>query len=273
MKKFITYGAAGAVLAIIVLVVLAILNLGTLIKTATEEFGPKFTGTEVRLGSADISFLSGSGELNDFLLGNPKGFKTDEAFSVDTIKIKVKKESLTKDKIIIEDVVILSPHITYEKQGKTDNFKAIIANVKKAVASEDKQEPAKTEEGEKKPSKAIQINHLLVKNATVTVGGNLTKIFGDKGVSIPVPDIEMRDIGKEKRTTPAEAVQRILRELSQNVSGSVSGAAQEIGKKAQEALKRGAEAFKKGSDALKSGSEQGGNLMKDAKEGLEGMFN
>ncbi|GAB7024326.1 AsmA family protein [Salidesulfovibrio brasiliensis] len=267
MKKLIIYGVTGAVLALIVLIVLAVLNLGTLIKTATEEFGPKVTGTDVKLGSADISFLSGSGELNDFLLGNPQGFSTPEAFSVNTIRIKVNKDSLTSDRIIIEDVVILSPHITYEKLGKTDNFKTIIANVKKAVASEEKAEKkdtAKTE-GEEGKSKAIQINHLLIKDPKVTVAGGMAKVFGDKGVDISVPDIELRDIGKEKRTTPAEAVEEILRAMTDKVTNSVSNVAAEVGKKAQEVMKQG-------TDLLKKGAEGSGDAVKGAMDSVKGIF-
>lgn len=267
MKKFIIYGATGAVLALIVLIVLAILNLGTLIKTATEEFGPRVTGTEVKLGSADISFLSGAGELNDFYLGNPQGFSTPEAFSVDNISIKVDKDSLTSDRIIIEDVVIRSPHITYEKKGKTDNFKTIIANVKKAVASEEK---AEKQEGEQTAedggkSKAIQINHLLIKDPQVTVAGGLAKVFGDKGMDIPVPDIELRDIGKEKRTTPAEAAEEILRALTRNITSSVSNVAEEVGKKAQEVMKQG-------TDMLQKGAEGSGDAVKGAMDSVKGIF-
>lgn len=266
MKKLVIYGGIGVVLAVIALVVLAILNLGTLIKTATEEYGPQFTGTEVKLGSADISFLSGSGSLNEFYLGNPAGFSTPEAFKVDNISIRVNKESLTTDRIIIEEVVILAPQITYEKKGKTDNFNTIINNVKKAVASDEKQEAAAKKEGkEEGPSKKIQINHLLIKDAQVTVAGGLMKVFGDKGMNIPMPDIEMRDIGKEKDTTPAEAAEAILKKLTGNISGSVSDAAQQIGKQAQELLKGG-------TDLLKSGTESGNDAVKGAMEGVKGLF-
>ena len=61
MKKIILIGSGVVVAAIIAAVVLVVLNLGGLIKTAVETYGPPITKTEVRLGSADISILSGSG--------------------------------------------------------------------------------------------------------------------------------------------------------------------------------------------------------------------
>ncbi len=92
------------VVGIIGMIILAVLNLGTLIKTATETYGPKITKTEVRLDSADISILNGSGSLSGFLLGNPKGFSMPSAMECDTIRVKVVKESLTTNKIIIEEI-------------------------------------------------------------------------------------------------------------------------------------------------------------------------
>ncbi len=82
MKKIFLIGGSAVVLGIIAMIVLAILNLGSIIKTATETYGPQITKTEVKLGSADISILSGSGSLDDFLLGNPKGFPCRTRWSV-----------------------------------------------------------------------------------------------------------------------------------------------------------------------------------------------
>jgi hypothetical protein len=265
MKKLLIYGSTAVVLAIIALIVLAVLNLGTLIKTATEEFGPRLTGTEVKLGSADISVMSGSGELNDFYLGNPAGFTAPSAFEVGTIKIRVNKESLTSDRIIIEDVVVLSPHITYEKKGQTDNFQTIINNVKKAVASEEKPSEQTDEPGKEDSSKAIQINHLLIKNASVTVAGGMAKAFGDKGMNIAIPDIEMRNIGADQNTTPAEAMEQILRKLTNNITSSVADMAKQVGQRAQEALQRG-------SDILKDSTKSGEDAVKGAMEGVKGLF-
>jgi hypothetical protein len=133
-KKYIFIGGGVLVVAIIGFIIMAILNLGSLIKLAVEEVGPKLTQSEVKLDSADISFLSGSGELDGLLVGNPNGYSAPNAIKVGNIRMTVDKGSLTTDRIIIREIVILAPEITYEKKGKTDNFKALIANVNKAVA-------------------------------------------------------------------------------------------------------------------------------------------
>ena len=54
---------------------------------------------------------------------------------VKSIYIKVDKKSLMKDPIIIDRIEIARPEITYEKAKGTDNFRAIIDNVKKSVGT------------------------------------------------------------------------------------------------------------------------------------------
>ena len=239
MRKYIFIGVGVLAVGIIGMIVLAVLNLGTLIKTATETYGPKITQTEVRLDSADISILSGNGALNGFLLGNPKGFTMPSAIECETIRVKVVKESLTTDRIIIEEIYVKGPVISYEKKGKTDNFKTIVNNIKKTVASEKKAE--KKQETEKAADtgaeKKIQINNFIVKNGKINLGGSLLNAFGDGGLGIDLPDLHIKDIGKEKETTPAEAFAIVLGQMTGDVTGTVT----QVGKQLQEQLGKAVE--------------------------------
>ncbi|WP_338670081.1 hypothetical protein [Pseudodesulfovibrio methanolicus] len=258
MKKYILIGAGVIVAGLITAIVLVILNLGDLIKTAVEEFGPPITKTEVRLGSADISVLSGSGTLSDFYLGNPKGFKMPSAIECGTIRVKVNTDSLTKDKIIIDEIYVDSPVISYEKRGNTDNFQTIVDNIKKTVAGE-KKAGAKTEEAKSDTGseKTIQINNFIVKNGKINLGGSLLDAFGDKGMGIDLPDIHLKDIGKDKKTTPAEAFAQILGQLTGDVTGSVT----EVGKQLKEAVGKAVEGASKAVEgAGKAGESVGGAI-------------
>ena len=245
MKKYILIGAGVLVAGIITAVVLIILNLGGLVKTAVEEFGPPITKTDVRLGSADISVLSGSGTLSDFYLGNPEGFKMPSAIECGTIRVKVDTDSLTKDKIIIEEVFVDSPVISYEKRGNTDNFQTIVNNIKQTVASEKKQDAAAKDE-QAGAGKTIQINDFIVRNGKINLGGSMLDAFGDKGMGIAIPDIHMKDIGKDKETTPAEAFAQVLGEMT----GDVSGAVTEVGKQLSKALGKAVEGAGKAGESV-----------------------
>ncbi len=238
MKKYIFIGSGVVLIAVIAMIVLAIMNLGSIIKTATEQYGPQITKTEVKLGSADISILSGSGSLKDFLLGNPKGFTMPSALTCDTIRVKVDTNSLTSDTIIIEEIFIDGPVISYEQKGRTDNFKTILANIKKTVASDKKTTTAKPDQPSDTGSeKKIQINNFIVKNGKINLGGSLLNAFGDKGMGMDLPDIHIKDIGKDKETTPAEAFAIVLGEMTGDVAGTVT----QVGKQLQEQLGKAVE--------------------------------
>lgn len=238
MKKIIIFGGGAIVAAVIAMVVLAVLNLGDIVKTVTETYGPKITKTEVRLGSADISVLSGSGTLEDFFLGNPAGFSMPGAMQCDTIRIKVVNESLTTDRIIIEEIYVDGPIISYEKKGNTDNFKTIVNNINKSVGSEKKAEQKPAEDSaDGGTQKKIQINNFIVKNGKINLGGSLLNSFGDEGVGIDLPDIHMKDIGKEKDTSPAEAFALILKEMTGDITSSVT----QVGKQLMEGVGKAVE--------------------------------
>lgn len=244
MKKWIVGGGSLIIAVIIVAIVLAVLNLGDIIKAATETYGPKITKTEVKLGSADISILSGSGELNDFLLGNPKGFSMPSALECKTIRVKVVTDSLTSDKIIIEEVFIDGPIISYEKKGRTDNFKTILNNINKTVAGEKKQDKGAT--SETGSEKKIQINNFIVKNGKINLAGPMAKAFGDESMGIDLPDIHLKDIGKDKDTTPAEAFALVLKEMTGDIAGTVV----QVGKKLQEGLNKAMDSMGEGSKSI-----------------------
>lgn len=259
MKKYILIGAGVLVAGIIAAIVLVILNLGDLVKAAVNNYGPPITQTEVHLGSADISVLSGSGTLSDFYLGNPKGFKMPSAVECGTIHVKVDTNSLTTDKIIIEEIYVDSPVISYEKRGNTDNFQAIVNNIKKTVAGEQKsgQETTEQKSSDTGSEKKIQINDFIVKNGKINLGGSMLDAFGDQGMGIDLPDIHLKDIGKDKETTPAEAFAQILGEMT----GSVSGAVTEVGKQLKEAVGKAVEgATKAVEDAGQAGESVGGAI-------------
>jgi hypothetical protein len=248
MKKYIIIGGGVIIVGIITMITLAILNLGSLIKTVTETYGPKITKTDVMLGSADISILSGSGTLSDFLLGNPKGFTMPSALECKTIHIKVDKGSLTTDTIIIEEIYVDGPVISYEKKGGTDNFKTILANINKTVASE-KTDQSKGEAAETGAEKNLQINNFIVKNGRINLGGSLLASFGqDKGLGINLPDIHMKDIGKDKKTTPAEAFGLVLAEMTGDVTGSIT----QVGKQLSESLGKAVEGVSGGAASVGS---------------------
>ena len=204
MKKWIFIGL-GAVLVIFTAVVFfGISKLGSLVKLAVNTYGPDITQTELRIEDVGISLFSTEAELNRFFLGNPKGFKSPSAVKVGSIYIDVDKNTLTKDTIVVRKVEVKSPEITYEKRGKTDNFKSILSNVQKNMPGSGSSQKKAEKQG---PGKQLIINDFIIEKAKVNLavvmpGG----VLGDQEIQTDLPDIHLKDIGKKKGGASAAEV-------------------------------------------------------------------
>ena len=255
MKKWLLIGVAFIIIVIIVLVI-GISNLGPMIKTAVNTYGPKMTKTEVHLGDVDVSIFSAEVKLQDFYLGNPKGFKSPDAIKVGSIYVNVDEGSITGETIIIDKIEVVGPQITYEKARRTDNFKSILNNIEEAVGTGERSKKQAEKEGE---SKKILIRDFSVKDGKVNLA---TSILGGKSISVPLPDIHLKNVGKkEGGVSPAEAFKEVFAALYGEITSPAVTDALNRGLKAI-----GSEIETVGTDA-KKGLEEAGD---GAKKGIEG---
>jgi uncharacterized protein involved in outer membrane biogenesis len=258
MKKWILIGGGAVVVIIIIAVVVGLSNLGPIIKGAVNTYGPKMTKTDVRLGDVKISIFSAKAELKDFLLGNPRGFKSGEAMRVGSIEVDVDETSLTGDTIIIEKIAVIAPQITYEKIKGTDNFQTILNNVKKTAGAD---KPAK-KTAAKEPAQEGGGKKILIKDFIVSGGKvNLSmSMLGGKTVSADLPDIHLENVG-EGGKPPAEAFRDIFEALYGKIT---SGAVTDV-------LNQGLKSLGTNLDALGKGDiKQLETVGKDAVEKLKG---
>ena len=204
MKKWIFIGLGAIVVILIVVVVVGLSKLGPLVKMAVNTYGPKITGTELRVDDVGISIFSAEAKLKKFFLGNPTGFKSPSAMKVGSIYVDVDESSITKDTIIINKVEVAGPEITYEKRGKSDNFQSILSNVQKNVP---KGKTANKEPAKEGPGKKLIINDFILKNGKVNLAVAMPGgVLGDQEIKADLPDIHLKDIGKKKGGASAEEV-------------------------------------------------------------------
>ena len=141
MKRPVKIGI-GIVAALAVVVVAAVVflfaSLDSLVEAAIEEIGSEATQASVRLDEAEISPTSGAGALRGLTVGNPKGFKTKSAFELGEVSIKLDIGTVTEDTIVIKEIVIDGPQVTYEIGPDGTNIDAIKKNVN-AFAGGEKQ--------------------------------------------------------------------------------------------------------------------------------------
>ena len=247
------------IVAAVVIVVFVLSNLGEIVKTAVETYGPELTGTDVRLASADISALDGEGALEGFLLGNPEGYKTKSAIQVARLQIAVDTDSLTSDTVRIKRILIDKAKVTYEFGDKRSNLEAIQRNVQQATGGGKSGAKKSSGAGKESDIKVI-IDELLIRDSEVQVAH---PAFGGRTVKLPLADIAIKDIGKkEGGATPGEAVKAIIAAITSNAkkaAGSIN-----VGELAKK-FKLGAG---KGGEALK---DAGGDVGKAAEKATKSL--
>ena len=241
MKKWIFIGLGAIVVILIVVVVVVLSKLGPLVKTAVNTYGPKITGTELKVGDVGISLFSGEAKLKNFFLGNPKGFTAPSAMKIGSVYVDVDEGSLTKNPIIIKKIEVVAPEITYEKKGSTDNFQALLANVEKNLPQGGGS--AKKETEQQGPGKKLIIKDLSIKQGTVNLALDMPGVMlGNRQISANLPDIQLKDIGQSKGgSSPGVVAKEIFETLyaeikSPRVIGSLNDQLKKLGGTAAKAL-------------------------------------
>jgi len=227
----------GIVVVVVVIGVLVMLGkINPIVKSGVEKSGPVILKAPVTLDAVAISFFSGSGELKGFTVGNPEGYKTDYAFSMDRLKIDLDVKSLTSDRIHIKNITIDSPSIVFEGSFGKSNLSQLQANAKEFAGPSG----GSTKKKDSGSSKKLLIDHVSIDNGSISVSMQLLQ--GQK-MTLPLPKLELNDIGKDKDATISDALGEILAAVNKAVIPAVQSGVGGLGsgvEKSGEALQEGA---------------------------------
>lgn len=185
-------------------------NLDGLVKDAIEKQGSAMTGVSVSLQSVELRTTDGQGLLRGLSIGNPKGFKTPHALKVGQIEMAIDIASVTKDVVVIKKIAIEAPDVIYEKGDGMTNFDAIQKHIADTLGASEK-----TEGGKK-----LIVEEFTIRNAKAQASA---PFLDGKTVSVSLPDITLRDIGKAKGgVPPGEVGQEIAKALKARLTAAVS---------------------------------------------------
>lgn len=267
-------------IAIGIVVVLAIVvgafvylysNLGGLLKEVIETAGTEVTEVNVSLDAVDVDRISdGEAALRGLIVGNPANFKTNSAFHLGEVSVKLDPNTVLDDIIIIKKVVIAKPVITYEFGGSGSNVGTIQKTVEKKTGSGGRKSGSKPKAAKSDSAKSdsdggkkLVIENLYIRGGSVNVSAAFLK---GKKVSATLPDIHLRNIGKSmgKATgaTPAEVAQKVVSAITGSATKAV-GALNIAGIKDALGKELGA--------ATKSLQQGAGSATKKLEEGAGGV--
>lgn len=209
LLKKIIIGVAGLIILLIVILTVILANLNSIARIGIEKVLSSVLDVRVTLQKANIKPLSGKVELLGLTIGNPSGFKTSEAISANRIMVKADLMSFKSDKPRIQLIELQSPSITLEQGFKNSNLSQLIKN---ASDSESKSPPPDTP---KASQKKIKIDKIVVEKAQVALSA---PILQGKKISVPLPRIELNNIGGEKKEVSIpEAIKTFLTELFKTI--------------------------------------------------------
>ncbi len=225
MKKFIIGGLVVVVLGVVAALFYISSNLNALVVQAVETFGKPVTQTEVKLESSDISFLSGEGSLHGLLIGNPAGYKGRSSFELGTLAVALDSETVADDVVVIKSIDINAPIVTYEPGGAAgSNLQQLMNNVDafiaKAAGGQSKGAPAEQDQAQQEGSSKIVINRVTLTGGKIRIVTPLSS----EGLTVPLPKIDLTDLGKDKGgISAADAFKIVMEKVLAASSGAVAG--------------------------------------------------
>jgi hypothetical protein len=191
-------------------------SLDQLVGSAIRKYGSEITGVSVKLSSVKITPADGTATLRGLVVGNPKDFNTEHSLSLGEISMSLDTGSLTKDVILIKEISIIRPDITYEYATRGSNVDVIQRNVDRFVAE---RLGANDQTKGKGAGKKLIIENFYIRGGKINASATVVQ---GKALSVPLPDLHLRDIGKKSNgATAGEAVKQILGAVTQSVTRAV----------------------------------------------------
>jgi hypothetical protein len=251
------------VVALLLLVGALHLWLGSLIKRGVEQIGPRITQTSVTLREANISLLSGRAELKDLTVGNPKGFQAPSAFSLHNATVRLDWKSMLSDTVVIEEILIDGPQITFEGTPTSSNLGMIRDNAKAFAPTQSSEKaPAPKRDAQQGSGKKVVIKQFTMTNARanmwVRAGGFETKAQG-----VTLPDIRLKNIGNE---SGGASVQEVIAILLTSIVTSATRLITSLDKP----LEKGAQAVGESAKQIGQSAEKAASK---ALQDVKGLFN
>lgn len=194
-------------------------SLDFVVKGTIEHFAPEILGTTVSVRQVRISTADGRGTLRGIEIGSAPGFSAPRTLRASTIAVGIEPSTLRKDVVVIRDILVEAPEITYEVRGRTNNIEAIRRNIE-AYVRRSGGEPAGNDAGARRaPGRRYVISRITLRGAKVTMTNPLLK---GGGLTFDLPDVVLRDVGKGSGgVSAAEAASLVAGAIAARIAQSV----------------------------------------------------
>lgn len=222
MRKIAVIGGGAVALVVVLVVGVGVFlysSLDSLVKKAIETVGTEVAGVPVSVSEVQIKLGEGKASIKGLSVGNPKGFTAPHAFRLGEIAIALDTGSVTGNPIVIKDITVASPEVTYETGAQGSNIDAIQRNIAAKSGGGGKSEPAASSSSSSSDGgKKLVIDRLALTGGTLKLA---TPIPGAQA-SAKLGDIVLTGIGRSQGgASSAQVAEQVLGTLTKGALKSV----------------------------------------------------
>jgi hypothetical protein len=246
LSTWLLRGIVGLLLAAVVLLVIAYMLLGRIVEKAIETAGPLVTKCPVTVDRVDLRPLAGRLRIVNFVVGNPEGFKTAHALKIEEIRVSMEPRTVFSDLVHVREVIVNNPQVTYEIGLRRTNIGTIQSTVEAFVRSVAGEPEAGKPNQSTGSTRRVVIDSVKVENGQINFSGT---ILQGGALPIPLPTIEMSNVGQGQPVSGPRAAAEILDRIFGGVLASVG----QSGKAVLDAAKDLGESVKGTGGELKKG--------------------
>jgi uncharacterized protein involved in outer membrane biogenesis len=198
-------------------------NVNSIVKASVERYGSEATQASVKLDKVSLAFTEGRGALSGLRIGNPQGFATPSALVLGQIAVALDTSTVMGDgPIVIREVTIDRPEITYEVKGATNNLDTIRKNVSSYASSITGGASPSGAADKGNEGRKLIIENLYVRDGQIAISH--TALQG-QALAVPLPTIHLTNIGKDEGgATPGEVAAKVV--------GAITSQASQVGAEA-----------------------------------------
>ena len=185
----------------------------TVLKVAIERGGSSLAETDVAVESLDVAVTESEGSINitGLTIANPQGFSDSVLLSLQGINLVIDIERSSLSVLVIEELRVDNPQITYELGSGGNNMDKLMENIER------------NEGGSSSGSGSGMAPRYIIDQLIVTPGEVTIQLGSGKIASASLPEINLTDIGADSGgVTAGELGEIIMSQINVGVTTQVT---------------------------------------------------
>ncbi len=193
------------IVGVVGVVFLGLSQIDRIAKEAIERGGTYAMQVDTTVETVDVNLTAGTATMNGLNIANPNGFDTDHFINLGDSSASVNIETINSDTIVMPEITLSGIDVILDKGGNPSNYNTILNSLKRFESKEEATPDSA------QPGKKLVIDRLLLENINIRVANmpGLSLAVGD--VAVNIPEIELRDVGKEESMTTSEVINLVVK--------------------------------------------------------------